>query len=88
MKKDIHPTLNKITIKMESDGNEGEDFVNSFQTYSAGFSEGHVINIGPDPTKTHPAWTGDSGRISESSDNVATFKSRYGSISMLKKKEK
>ena len=76
MKQDTHPDYHFITVVM-TDGTK-------FQTRSTYGKEGATLNLDIDP-KTHPAWTGGSGRMLDAGGQVARFNKRFASFGLGKK---
>ena len=68
MKKDIHPDYHEITVVM-TDGS-------TYKTRSTWGKEGDALHLDVDPN-SHPAWTGQMGRLSERSGQVAKFNQRF-----------
>ncbi|MEM9048636.1 MAG: 50S ribosomal protein L31 [Pseudomonadota bacterium] len=68
MKKDIHPTYHRITVKM-TDGS-------TYETRSTWGSEGDTLTLEIDPT-THPAWTGGGHKLLDTGGRVSKFKKKY-----------
>ena len=70
MKKDIHPKMNMITVKM-TDGS-------TYETYSTWGKEGDTMNLDIDPLN-HPAWQGGSQQVVERGQ-LDKFQSKFGSF--------
>jgi large subunit ribosomal protein L31 len=68
MKKDIHPDYHRIVVEM-TDGT-------TFETRSTWGAEGDTLKLDID-SKSHPAWTGGSGRLVDSGGQVAKFNKRF-----------
>ncbi|MEL6233646.1 MAG: 50S ribosomal protein L31 [Pseudomonadota bacterium] len=68
MKKDIHPTYHRITVKM-TDGT-------TYETRSTWGAEGDTLTLEIDPT-THPAWTGGGHKLMDTGGRVSKFKKKY-----------
>ena len=75
MKQDIHPDYHTIKVVM-TDGT-------TFETRSTWGSEGDTMTLEVDP-KSHPAWTGGSGRLLDQGGQVARFNKRFGGLSLKK----
>ena len=75
MKKDIHPDYHKIKVVM-TDGTE-------FETRSTYGAEGDTLQLDIDP-KTHPAWTGGTGKLVDKGGQVARFNKRFGDFKLKK----
>jgi len=73
MKKDLHPDYHTITVVM-TDGS-------SFETRSTWGSEGDTLTLDIDP-KSHPAWTGGTGRLVDTGGQVAKFNKRFGEFGL------
>ena len=73
MKKDIHPDYHTINVVM-TDGS-------SFETCSTWGSEGDTLTLDIDP-KSHPAWTGGTGRLVDTGGQVAKFNKRFGEFGL------
>ena len=73
MKKDIHPDYHTINVVM-TDGS-------SFETRSTWGSEGDTLTLDIDP-KSHPAWTGGTGRLVDTGGQVAKFNKRFGEFGL------
>lgn len=73
MKKDIHPDYHTITVVM-TDGT-------SFETRSTWGSEGDTLTLDIDP-KSHPAWTGGTGRLVDTGGQVAKFNKRFSEFGL------
>ena len=73
MKKDAHPDYHEIKVIM-TDGTE-------FTTRSTWGKPGDVMRLDVDP-KSHPAWTGGSGRIVDSGGQVARFNRRFKDLGL------
>jgi large subunit ribosomal protein L31 len=71
MKKDLHPDYHFIKVVM-TDGTE-------YTTRSTYGSEGDTLQLDIDP-KTHPAWTGGSGRLVDRGGRVSRFKEKFKGI--------
>lgn len=76
MKSGIHPEYHTITVRM-TDGTE-------YQTRSTWGKEGDLMTLEIDP-KSHPAWTGGTGRMMDSGGQVARFNKRFSSFGLTKK---
>jgi len=80
MKKDIHPKMNMITVKM-TDGTE-------YQTRSTALKEGETMTLEIDPI-SHPAWHEDMKTRVLEKGQLNKLQGRFGGISAasaLKKK--
>jgi len=77
MKKDIHPDYHTIKVVM-TDGTE-------FETRSTYGAEGEKLQLDIDP-KTHPAWTGGTGKLVDKGGKVAAFNKRFGDFKLKKDK--
>lgn len=73
MKKDLHPDYHTITVVM-TDGS-------SFETRSTWGREGDTLTLDIDP-KSHPAWTGGTGRLVDTGGQVAKFNKRFGEFGL------
>lgn len=73
MKKNIHPDYHTITVVM-TDGT-------SFETRSTWGSEGDTLTLDIDP-KSHPAWTGGTGRLVDTGGQVAKFNKRFSEFGL------
>ena len=73
MKNDIHPDYHTINVVM-TDGS-------SFETRSTWGSEGDTLTLDIDP-KSHPAWTGGTGRVVDTGGQVAKFNKRFGEFGL------
>lgn len=73
MKKDIHPDYHTITVVMT----DGE----TFETRSTWGAEGDTLTLDIDP-KSHPAWTGGTGRLVDTGGQVAKFNKRFGGFGL------
>lgn len=73
MKKDLHPDYHTITVVM-TDGS-------SFETRSTWGSEGDTLTLDIDP-KSHPAWTGGTGRLVDTGGQVAKFNKRFSGFGL------
>jgi large subunit ribosomal protein L31 len=68
MKADTHPDYHDINVKM-TDGT----MLKMRSTYG---KEGDTLSLDIDPT-VHPAWTGGSARLMDTSGRVSKFKKKY-----------
>jgi large subunit ribosomal protein L31 len=73
MKKNLHPDYHTITVVM-TDGS-------SFETRSTWGSEGDTLTLDIDP-KSHPAWTGGTGRLVDTGGQVAKFNKRFSGFGL------
>lgn len=73
MKKEIHPAYHTINIVM-TDGT-------TYTTRSCMGKEGDTLRLDVDP-KTHPAWTGGSGRMLDQGGQLARFNKRFQSFGL------
>lgn len=71
MKKDIHPDYHTIKVVM-TDGTE-------YFTRSTYGKEGDTLQLDIDP-KTHPAWTGTTGRLVDRGGRISRFKEKFKGI--------
>lgn len=71
MKQGIHPEYQEMTIVM-TDGTE-------FVTRSTMGKPGEVLKLDIDP-KSHPAWTGGTGRIRDNAGQVGKFNKKFGAL--------
>lgn len=80
MRKDIHPQLNTITVKM-TDGS-------TYETRSTALEEGATMTLEIDPI-SHPAWHEDMKTRVLEKGQLNKFQNRFGGISAasLKKKD-
>ena len=76
MKKNLHPAYHMIKVQM-TDGTV-------FDTRSTWGKEGDTLQLDIDPT-SHPAWTGNTGRLLDAGGQVARFNKRFGGLSLGKK---
>ncbi len=76
MKKNLHPAYHMIKVQM-TDGTV-------FDTRSTWGKEGDTLQLDIDPT-SHPAWTGNTGRLMDAGGQVARFNKRFGGLSLGKK---
>lgn len=75
MKKDIHPAYHTIKVQM-TDGT-------TFETRSTWGKEGDTMTLEIDP-KSHPAWTGNTGKLLDAGGQVARFNKRFGGLTLKK----
>ena len=68
MKKDARPDDHEITVVM-TDGS-------SYATRTTWGAAGDTLRLDVDP-KSHPAWTGGSGRLVDTAGQVAKFNKRF-----------
>ncbi len=68
MKSDIHPDYHMINVAM-TDGT-------TYQTRSTWGKEGDTLQLDID-SKTHPAWTGQTGNLLDRGGRVTRFKERF-----------
>ncbi len=73
MKPGIHPDYHVIKVTM-TDGTV-------FETRSTWGKPGDTLALDIDP-KSHPAWTGQTGRVVDSGGQVAKFNKRFGGLSL------
>jgi large subunit ribosomal protein L31 len=73
MKPGIHPDYHVIKVTM-TDGTV-------FETRSTWGKPGDTLSLDIDP-KSHPAWTGQTGRVVDSGGQVAKFNKRFGGLSL------
>ncbi len=71
MKKDIHPSYHTINVVM-TDGTK-------FTTRSTMGKEGDTLQLDIDP-KSHPAWTGVTGRLIDSAGQISKFNKRFSNF--------
>ena len=71
MRKDIHPDLHMIEVKL-TDGT-------TFRTRSIWGAEGDTLTLDIDPS-AHPAWTGGSARLMDTGGRVSKFKNKYAGL--------
>ncbi len=71
MRKDIHPDLHMIEVKL-TDGT-------TFRTRSTWGAEGDTLTLDIDPS-AHPAWTGGSARLMDTGGRVSKFKNKYAGL--------
>mgnify|MGYP002777163756 FL=1 len=71
MKKDIHPDYHVIAVRM-TDGTV-------FQTRTTWGKEGDQMALEIDPL-AHPAWTGGSAKLMDTSGRVSKFKNKYAGL--------
>jgi large subunit ribosomal protein L31 len=71
MKKDIHPDYHEINVVM-TDGT-------TFKTRSTWGKEGDSMSLDID-TKTHPAWTGNTGHLMENAGQLSKFRKKFGNL--------
>jgi large subunit ribosomal protein L31 len=76
MKKDIHPDYHEITVQM-TDGT-------TYKTRSTWGKPGETLVLDID-SKSHPAWTGGTGRLVDAAGQVAKFNKRFAGIGLKKK---
>jgi len=76
MKKDIHPDYHEITVQM-TDGT-------TYRTRSTWGKPGETLVLDID-SRSHPAWTGGTGRLVDSAGQVAKFNKRFAGIALKKK---
>jgi large subunit ribosomal protein L31 len=77
MKEGIHPEYHEITVIM-TDGSE-------FTTRSTYGEAGAKLHLDVDKL-THPAWTGGTAKLSETDNQVAKFRQRFGAFDFGKTK--
>lgn len=75
MKADIHPDYHEITVVM-TDGTE-------YKTRSTYGKPGDVLRLDID-SKSHPAWTGGTGRLLDRAGQVSKFNKRFGGFGLKK----
>ncbi len=73
MKADIHPDYHEITVVM-TDGTE-------YKTRSTYGKPGDVLRLDID-SKSHPAWTGGTGRLLDRAGQVSKFNKKFGGFGL------
>ena len=73
MKAEGHPDYHMIKVQM-TDGTV-------FETRSTWGKEGDTMSLEIDP-KSHPAWTGGTGRMLDAGGQVAKFNKRFGGLTL------
>ena len=76
MKKTGHPDYHEITAQM-TDGT-------TYKTRSTWGKAGETLVLDID-SRSHPAWTGGTGRLVDAAGQVAKFNKRFAGIALKKK---
>ena len=70
---DFHPDYHQIKV-IQTDGTE-------FMTYSTYGKEGDTLQLDID-SKTHPAWTGQTGNLLDRGGRVSRFKDKFKGLGL------
>ena len=75
MKPNTHPDYHMIKVQMTNG--------TVYETRSTWGKEGDTLALDIDPT-SHPAWTGNTGRLLDAGGQVAKFNKRFGGLTLKK----